>query len=245
MNQIVKLVNATNDNYVDGIIIQLPIISNVLTDFDKQTICSLIPDRLDVDGFGIKSKLAVYDGCKDKDAFYPCTPKGILAILDEIKSRLIETEGEDFTFEGRNALVIGRSDIVGKPVANMLMAENMTVTIAHSKTPKTVLNNLLKHSDVIVSAVGKRLDISNVERTNTALAIIDVGMNRDEDNKLCGDLPEDWKRRNSFYYTPVPGGVGPMTVCMLMSNLVKSYMDSLDVLKKFKEYLKTEYGARI
>lgn len=241
MNRIVKL---TNDDSVDGIIIQLPIVSNVLTDFDKQTICSLVPDRLDVDGFGVKSKLVVYEGCKDKEAFYPCTPAGILEILKEIKSRLKSTN-EDFTFEGCNALVIGRSDIVGKPIANMLMAENMTVTIAHSKTPKMVLDSLLKTSDVIVSAVGKRLDVSNIERMITALAIVDVGMNRDENNKLCGDLPEDWKRRNSFYYTPVPGGVGPMTVCMLMSNLVKSYMSSLNIRQDLKEYIKAEYGVKI
>lgn len=242
MNRIVKLVN---DSGVDGIIIQLPIVSNVLTEFDKKTICSLVPDRLDVDGFGTRSKLAVYEGCKDKDAFYPCTPEGILEILDEIQFRLVKTENEDFTFEGCNALVIGRSDIVGKPIANMLMARNMTVTVAHSKTPKMVLDDLLKSSDVIVSAVGKRLDVSNAERTITALAIIDVGMNRDENNKLCGDLPEDWKRRNSFYYTPVPGGVGPMTVCMLMSNLVKSYMNSLNIKQDLKEYIKAEYGANV
>lgn len=245
MNRIVKLVN---DSSVDGVIIQLPIVSNVLTEFDKKIICSLVPDRLDVDGFGTRSKLAVYEGCKDKDAFYPCTPAGVVKLLERAESQIENIENKfmikPFTgYQGLNALVIGRSDIVGKPVANMLMAKNMTVTVAHSKTPEEELRQYIRNSHVIVSAVGKILPVDNLE-TN-ALVIIDVGMNRNSEGKLCGDLPEEWKAANSQFYTPVPGGVGPMTVCMLMSNLVKSYMNSLNIEQDLKEYIKTEYGANV
>ena len=127
-----------------------------------------------------------------------------------------------FSYTGLNALVIGRSDIVGKPVANMLMARNTTVTIAHSKTPIDRLRELVSDSDVIVSAVGKELPVATMHAK--AFVIIDVGMNRNKDGKLCGDLAEDWKAANSMYYTPVPGGVGPMTIAMLLSNTVDAYL---------------------
>ena len=123
-------------------------------------------------------------------------------------------------------MVIGRSDIVGKPVANMLMARNMTITIAHSKTPIDELRKAVSESDVIVSAVGKELPVATMYAK--AFIIVDVGMNRDKDGKLCGDLAEDWKAANSMYYTPVPGGVGPMTVCMLVNNVFKSYLKNIE-----------------
>ena len=219
-----QLLNVIKSGDVDGMIIQLPIVSNVLTDLEKQKICELVPDSLDVDGFGVRSKIAVYEGCKDKEAFYPCTPSGILKILDEAEEQQKSIDST-FSYTGLNALVIGRSDIVGKPVANMLMARNMTVTIAHSKTPIDELRKVVADSDVIVSAVGKELPVSTMHAK--AFIIIDVGMNRDKDGKLCGDLAEDWKAANSMYYTPVPGGVGPMTVCMLISNVFKSYLRSI------------------
>lgn len=209
-----------NDDEIDGIIVQLPIVSDVLSASEKQTICNAVPNEKDVDGFGLKSKLAVYEGCKDTKAFYPCTPTGCIKLLD--KAEALEKENnKDFTYQGLNALVIGRSDIVGKPVANMLMAKNMTVTVAHSKTPIAELRKAVKHADVIISAVGKQLPVATMHAN--AFVIIDVGMNRDTNGKLCGDLSEDWKKTNSKFYTPVPGGVGPMTVCMLMSNVVKAW----------------------
>lgn len=220
-----RLFSIIKSSDLDGIIIQLPIVSNVLTDIEKQKICELVPDNLDVDGFGKKSKIAVYEGCKDKEAFYPCTPAGILKILDEAEERQKSIDPA-FSFTGLNALVIGRSDIVGKPTANMLMARNMTVIIAHSKTPIEELRRLVEYADVIVSAVGKELPVQTMH--SKAVAIIDVGMNRDKEGKLCGDLTEDWKADNSIYYTPVPGGVGPMTVCMLMNNVVKSYLKNVE-----------------
>lgn len=220
-----RLFSIIKSSDLDGIIIQLPIVSNVLTDIEKQKICELVPDNLDVDGFGKKSKIAVYEGCKDKEAFYPCTPAGILKILDEAEERQKSIDPA-FSFTGLNALVIGRSDIVGKPAANMLMARNMTVIIAHSKTPIEELRRLVEYADVIVSAVGKELPVQTMH--SKAVAIIDVGMNRDKEGKLCGDLTEDWKADNSIYYTPVPGGVGPMTVCMLMNNVVKSYLKNVE-----------------
>ena len=219
-----RLLNVIQSDDVDGVIIQLPIVSITLTDVEKQKICGLVPDCLDVDGFGQYSKLAVYEGCKDEDAFYPCTPAGIMKLLDETAERQRSIKS-DFSYTGLNALVIGRSDIVGKPVANMLMAQNMTVTIAHSRTPIGELRRLVEQADVIVSAVGKELPVATMH-TN-AFVIVDVGMNRNKDGKLCGDLTEEWKADNSMYYTPVPGGVGPMTVCMLMNNVYKSYVNNL------------------
>lgn len=219
-----QLLNVIKSGDVDGMIIQLPIVSMVLTDIEKQKICDLVPDNLDVDGFGVKSKMAVYEGCKDEEAFYPCTPSGILKLLDAAEEQQKNIDPA-FSYIGLNALVIGRSDIVGKPVANMLMARNMTVTVAHSKTPIAELRKAVADSDVIVSAVGKELPVATMY--TKAFIIIDVGMNRDRDGKLCGDLAEDWKAENSMYYTPVPGGVGPMTVCMLVSNVFKSYLKNI------------------
>lgn len=219
-----QLLNIIKSGEVDGMIIQLPIVSMVLTDIEKQKICDLVPDNLDVDGFGVKSKMAVYEGCKDEEAFYPCTPSGILKLLDAAEEQQKNIDPA-FSYIGLNALVIGRSDIVGKPVANMLMARNMTVTVAHSKTPIAELRKAVADSDVIVSAVGKELPVATMY--TKAFIIIDVGMNRDRDGKLCGDLAEDWKAENSMYYTPVPGGVGPMTVCMLVSNVFKSYLKNI------------------
>lgn len=214
------LYSLSTDDSVDGIIVQLPIVSKVLTEKEKLDICKEVPDNKDVDGFSTKSKLAVYDGCKDTNAFYPCTPSGCIELLNKIET-IIKEENSAFTYEGFNALVIGRSNIVGKPVANMLMAKNMTVTIAHSKTPVAVLRRLVASAEIIVSAVGKQLPVATMH--SDALAIIDVGMNRDIDGKLCGDFSEEWKQENAKFYTPVPGGVGPMTVCMLMRNVVKAW----------------------
>ena len=136
----IQLLNIIKSGDVDGIIIQLPIVSNILTDIEKQKICELVPDSLDVDGFGVRSKIAVYEGCKDKEAFYPCTPAGILKILDEAEEQQKSIDST-FSYTGLKALVIGRSDIVGKPVATTLMAENLPVPLAPAKPPSLGLPN--------------------------------------------------------------------------------------------------------
>lgn len=197
-----------------GMIIQLPIVSKTLNEKQKKTIISMVPDCLDVDGFNLTSE------------FIPCTPKGILYMFRSIP---------DYSLKGKTALVIGRSNIVGKPIAKLLLSEDCTVIQAHSKTPKTTLLRMFAYADIVISAVGK----ANLITENDAIqyfkdnrheyysgfevnkgnrVIIDVGMNRDENGKLCGDLSESFKESYSKYYSPVPGGVGPMTVAMLMDN---------------------------
>ena len=201
-----------------GVIVQLPIISNVLNDYQKSIIPQLITPEKDVDGFGRNSLYA------------PCTPKGIIRMLDII----------DYKYEGKTALVIGRSDIVGKPIAKLLLDKDCTVIQAHSKTPKETLCRMFTQADLVVSAVGK-CDVLNEWDADQYFdnrhdwysgfyvksgvrTIIDVGINRDADGKLCGDFSEEFKQKYSKYYTPVPGGVGPMTVAMLIENVWQSFI---------------------
>lgn len=197
-----------------GMIIQLPIVSKTLNEKQKKTIIDIVPDCLDVDGFNLTSE------------FIPCTPKGILYMLRSIPN---------YSLRGKTALVIGRSNIVGKPIAKLLLNEDCTVIQAHSKTPKNTLLRMFAYADVVISAVGRANLIteedaiqyfkdnrheyySGFEVNKDNRIIIDVGMNRDENGKLCGDLSESFKEAYSKYYSPVPGGVGPMTVAMLMDN---------------------------
>lgn len=201
---------------VYGVIVQLPIVSKVLSDADKLQITRSVEPFLDVDGFLINSK------------FTPCTPKGIIRLIDSIP---------DYNYSGKTALVIGRSEIVGKPIAKLLLDKNCTVIQAHSRTPKDTLLRMFSYADIVVSAVGKpnliteydaeqywkdnRHDFYGDFNSKKERVIIDVGMNRDENGKLCGDLPEIFKEKYSEYYTPVPGGVGPMTVAMLIENTLR------------------------
>lgn len=206
------------DTSVYGVIVQLPIISNVLNDYQKSIIPQLITPEKDVDGFGRNS------------LYTPCTPKGIIRMLDII----------DYKYEGKTALVIGRSDIVGKPIAKLLLDRNCTVIQAHSKTPKETLCRMFTQSDLVVSAVGKcgvlnELDADQYFKDNKhdwyngfyvksgVRAIIDVGINRDADGKLCGDFSESFKSMYSKIYSPVPKGVGPMTVAMLIENVWENF----------------------
>lgn len=211
---------------VKGIILQLPIVSDILTEGEKQKLTKMISPSKDVDGFLVNS------------AFTPCTPKGILRLLDTVRTQ----DGN-----GRIALVIGRSDIVGKPIAKLLLDRNYTVIQAHSKTQKERLLRLFSIADVIISAVGKpnliteedayqyfkdnRHDFYGNLENNKDRVIIDVGINRDSEGKLCGDFSEEFKQKYSEYYTPVPGGVGPMTVAMLVENTYESISKISGILK--------------
>lgn len=211
---------------VKGIILQLPIVSDILTDGEKQKLTRLISPSKDVDGFLSNS------------AFTPCTPKGILKLLDTVRTQ----DGN-----GRIALVIGRSDIVGKPIAKLLLDRNYTVIQAHSRTQKEQLLRLFSFADIVVSAVGKtdliteddvyqyfkdnRHDFYGDFTNKRDRVIIDVGINRDENGKLCGDFSEDFKKKYSEHYTPVPGGVGPMTVAMLIENTYESASKVNGILK--------------
>lgn len=196
------------------LIVQEPITGS-LTHWD---IASWMPVWWDVDGFSNRNIGLLATGAEP--FFLPCTPAGIMRLLQEYHVPL----------EGKSALVIGRSNIVGRPMAMLLEQANATVTVAHSKTPEVVLYEAVKNADVIVSAVGK-CDLLTYDRGNmvseysidwSTKTIVDVGMNRDENGKLCGDIPESLKQQCAFY-TPTPGGTGPMTVAMLMKNTIKFY----------------------
>lgn len=197
------------------IIVQEPITGEVDHDF----VAEYLNPVQDVDGFADYNVARLATGGKPYN--FPCTPNGVMALLDEYGVEI----------EGKNALVIGRSNIVGRPMTMMLEHEGATVTIAHSKT-----KNLLGHifnADIVVSATGHRMtnieqyvaDVKKIFGISNPMAdkiIIDVGMNRDENGKLCGDFSEDFKAKFEFY-TPTPGSTGPMTVAMLMTNVINFY----------------------
>ncbi len=170
----------------------------------------------DVDGFTHINMGLLATG--EKPYHRPCTPSGVMRLLEEY----------NISLEGKNALVIGRSNIVGRPMAMMLEQAGCTVTVAHSKTDSGLLPTLFSCADIVVSAVGKKnivslndLDDWDVERLKSKI-VVDVGMNRDENGKLCGDFSEELKQK-AAYYTPTPGGTGPMTVAMLMQNVIEYY----------------------
>lgn len=209
---LISKINELNaDNSVHGILVQLPIPKHI----DVKKVISAIDPRKDVDGFTQNS------------SFTPCTPAGVLDLLDGIP---------DYDIARKTALVIGRSDIVGKPVAKLLLDRNCTIIQAHSKTPKDVLCKMFSFADIVVSAVGRTDIISKYDAEDyfkdnrhdfygnfsnkRDRIIIDVGINRDENGKLCGDFSESFKEKYSSFYTPVPGGVGPMTIAMLLKNTI-------------------------
>lgn len=190
------------DPEVDGILVQLPLpahISNV------KVIDAISPEK-DVDGFHVESAGRLFVG---RRGFRPCTPYGIM--------KLLETTG--LPIEGKRAVVIGRSNIVGKPMALMLLEKNATVTLAHSRTQD--LKAVCREADILVAAVGraKMIDSSYVKE---GAVVIDVGMDRDEAGKLCGDVDTASASQNAAWITPVPGGVGPMTIAMLLENTVEA-----------------------
>ena len=193
-----------SDNEVNGILLQLPLPSMLNpSDFIEK-----ISPLKDVDGFHPLNSGLISSG--GKPYAYPCTPKGIIRILKEYNIKL----------EGKTALVIGRSNIVGKPLGMLLLKENATVISAHSKTEN--LNELLKISDIVVSAVGKPHFIKKGMIKKGAV-VIDVGISRDEKGKITGDVDFDDVKDEASYITPTPGGVGPMTIASLMENTLELF----------------------
>lgn len=192
--------NARKD--VNGILVQLPLPGHI----DEDTVIRAIDPRKDVDGFHPQSVGAL---CIGQPGFVSCTPAGIIQLL---KRSGIEIAGKE-------CVVLGRSNIVGKPMALLLLRENATVTIAHSKTKN--LQEVTKRADILIVAVGKPKMITG-EYVKEGAVVIDVGINRDAENKLCGDVDYDDVAQKCSAITPVPGGVGPMTIAMLLNNCIES-----------------------
>lgn len=201
--ELLKLIDDLNaDDSINGILVQLPVPKHI----DDKKIIERISPLKDVDGFHPES---VGNLCIGRDGFVSCTPAGIIELLKR----------SDITIEGKECVVIGRSNIVGKPMALLLIANNGTVTVCHSKTKD--LKTVCKRADILVAAVGKPKMI-NSEYVKEGAVVIDVGIHRMENGKLCGDVDFDDVKDIVSAITPVPGGVGPMTIAMLMVNCVKA-----------------------
>jgi methylenetetrahydrofolate dehydrogenase (NADP+)/methenyltetrahydrofolate cyclohydrolase len=190
------------DERIHGILVQLPLPDHI----DAQRVIEAISPEKDVDGFHIASAGALMTGLP---GFWPCTPYGCLKMLDSI----------GYDLKGKHAVVIGRSNIVGKPMALMLLQRNATVTVCHSGTQN--LAHFTRQADVIVAAVGRR-NVLTADMVKPGAVVLDVGMNRNDEGKLCGDVDFEGVRQVASYITPVPGGVGPMTITMLLINTLES-----------------------
>ncbi|MFP3508447.1 bifunctional methylenetetrahydrofolate dehydrogenase/methenyltetrahydrofolate cyclohydrolase FolD [Peribacillus sp. SIMBA_075] len=200
------------DDSIHGILVQLPLPGHIQ---EKAIIEAISPEK-DVDGFHPINIGRMMTG---QDAFLPCTPYGVMVMLEYI----------DYDLEGKHVVIVGRSNIVGKPAGQMFLNANATVTYCHSKTKD--LAYYTKQADVVVAAVGKRDTITS-EHIKEGAVVIDVGMNRNEEGKLCGDVAFDEVKNKASFITPVPKGVGPMTITMLMKNTVKSAQKALEQNKQ-------------
>ncbi len=191
------------DDNVDGILVQLPLPKHI----DEEAILHEIDPSKDVDGFHPDNVAKLFLGL---EGIIPCTPKGMMVLLDAI----------EYNLEGKEVVVVGRSNIVGKPVSILCLQKNATVTIAHSKTKD--LKAVCKRADVLIAAVGLPKYFTK-EYVKEGAIVLDVGINRDENNKLCGDV--DYEDVKDFVkaITPVPGGVGPMTITMLLENTIEAF----------------------
>ena len=193
-----------NDPSIHGILVQLPLPGHI----DEKEVIEAISPSKDVDGFHPVNIGKMMTG---QDTFYPCTPYGVMVMLEQI--------GCDPA--GKHAVIVGRSNIVGKPAGQLLLNKNATVTYCHSRTKD--MARYTREADILVVAVGKRNVITG-EHVKPGAVVIDVGMNRNDEGKLCGDVAFDEVKEIASYITPVPGGVGPMTITMLMHNTVRAAM---------------------
>ncbi|WP_313078973.1 bifunctional methylenetetrahydrofolate dehydrogenase/methenyltetrahydrofolate cyclohydrolase FolD [Pulveribacter sp.] len=192
-----------NDPAIHGILVQLPLPAHI----DDHKVIEAISPAKDVDGFHVASAGALLVG---EAGFKACTPYGCMKMLESIGMK---------DLRGKHAVVIGRSNIVGKPMALMLLAANATVTVCHSGTQD--LGAMTRQADVVVAAVGKR-NVLTADMVKPGAVVIDVGMNRNDDGKLCGDVDFNGVSRVAGWITPVPGGVGPMTITMLLVNTLEA-----------------------
>lgn len=201
--ELLKVVEELNtDSTVNGILVQLPLPKHI----DESKILLAIDSNKDVDGFHPVNVGKMVIG---EDTFLPCTPAGIIEMIKR----------SDIDIEGKECVVIGRSNIVGKPMSMLMLRENATVTIAHSRTKD--LKEVTKKADILVAAIGKAKFVT-ADYVKEGVVVIDVGMDRDENGKLCGDVDFASVEPKASAITPVPGGVGPMTVTMLLVNCLRS-----------------------
>lgn len=201
--ELLDLIDKLNaDDHVKGILVQLPLPSHIN---ENAVIKSIAPSK-DVDGFHPENVGALFIG---QPGYVSCTPAGVIQLLKR----------SQISIEGKNCVIMGRSNIVGKPMAALMLRENATVTVTHSRTIS--LQEICKQADILIVAIGKKefVDASYVKE---GAVVIDVGMHRDENNKLCGDVKYAEVEPVASAITPVPGGVGPMTIAMLMNNCVES-----------------------
>lgn len=204
MDELLDVIKELNNNpLIHGIIAQLPLPKHL----DEQIVINAISPLKDVDGFGLENKGKMFSGLS---SIAPATPLGIIKLLDEYQIEI----------KGKEAVVVGRSNIVGKPMAMLLLNRHATVTIAHSRT--TNLNEVTKRADILVVAVGKPKMITK-DMVKEGAVVIDVGINR-IDGVLCGDVDFDDVFPKASYITPVPGGVGPLTIVTLLSNTIEAYL---------------------
>jgi methylenetetrahydrofolate dehydrogenase (NADP+)/methenyltetrahydrofolate cyclohydrolase len=202
--ELLRVIDERNRNKaVDGILVQLPLPAHI----DEQSVIEAIAPEKDVDGFHPSNVANLW---LNRPAIVPCTPLGIIALLEQCNT----------VFEGRHAVVVGRSNIVGKPIAKLLLDKNCTVTIAHSRTAD--LAAVCREADILVVAVG-RPHMITAEMVKPGATVIDVGINRTPDGKLVGDVDFESVSKVAAAITPVPGGVGPMTITMLMRNTIDCY----------------------
>ncbi|MBD5547338.1 MAG: bifunctional methylenetetrahydrofolate dehydrogenase/methenyltetrahydrofolate cyclohydrolase FolD [Lachnospiraceae bacterium] len=197
---LIRELNGRGD--VNGILVQLPLPAHI----DEDTVIKAIDPQKDVDGFHPQSVGAL---CIGQPGFVSCTPAGIIQLLKR----------SGISIEGKECVVLGRSNIVGKPMSLLLLRENATVTIAHSRTKN--LKEVTSRADILIVAIGKPKMITR-EYVKEGAVVIDVGINRDENNKLCGDVDFEDVEPICSAITPVPGGVGPMTIAMLLNNCIES-----------------------
>jgi methylenetetrahydrofolate dehydrogenase (NADP+)/methenyltetrahydrofolate cyclohydrolase len=198
-----EIIKLNHDNDVDGILVQLPLPNHIR----KEEIVKNIDVSKDVDGFHPLNVGKMYLG---EETFLPCTPKGIMALL----------KAAGCNISGKSAVVLGRSQLVGAPVAQLLLQENATVTICHSKT--TNIKEYCRNADILIAAVG-RMHFVQSDWIKEGAVIIDVGVNRGVDGKLYGDVDFENVKQHASIITPVPGGVGPMTITMLLENTLQAY----------------------
>ncbi len=201
--ELIETLNGRDD--IDGILVQLPLPEGL---DEKQVLLAIRPDK-DVDAFHPFNVGRLMTG---ERGFQPCTPAGVMRMLDEY--------GIDP--KGKHCVVVGRSNIVGKPMAMLMLHRHATVTICHSRTAD--LGAMCRQADILIAAMGRR-GVITADMIKPGAVVIDVAMNRGENGKLCGDIPFDEAEQRASYLTPVPGGVGPMTRAMLMENTLQAALD--------------------